>query len=394
MLDFVCFSQNNWEKRKARKQQLMIHLSKRKDVERVLYIEPPLNFVRLLIYPFSELKDSENKTRWRRALNFKIELLSDKLFLFTPIFFIPFSFRIQLIYNINLFISLLIIKTKIKKLCFKNIVLWFYHPFDYLLLRWFRNRILSVFDWAEEWAEYFIELNKKRREKIKTVEEEIIKNVDIVFVVSRNLLEKAKKFNPDSYHLLDGTVNETFQKPSYYIPEDIKHIKKPILGYLGTINQRLDVELLELISKELPRTSLVFIGDIHFKRINISRLKSCENINFLGGKNYEELGHYTQSFDICILPYKPELTPSFPTKILDYLATGKPIVSTDLYEMNRFKDCVYIAHSKEEFVNFIKIALNENNPQLFAVRIKAAKNNTWEKRASQIMEFIKNQANA
>jgi len=124
MMDFVCFSQNYWEKRKARKQQFMLHLSKRADVGKVLYIEPPLfNIFRLLFFPVSQLKDPDHRKRWKRALSFKIEPLSNDFFLFTPLYFFPFSFHFQFIYDINLFISFLIIKSKIKKLGFKITIL-------------------------------------------------------------------------------------------------------------------------------------------------------------------------------------------------------------------------------------------------------------------------------
>src|SRR3990172_4379151 len=113
----ICFSLNKGEKRRARKQQFMLHLSLREDVDKVLYVEPPLNFFRLLFLPFLELNSKENRNRWARALNFKIEnsCESRKLFIFTPVFFIPFSFRLQLLYNLNLYISFLTVKFRTKR---------------------------------------------------------------------------------------------------------------------------------------------------------------------------------------------------------------------------------------------------------------------------------------
>jgi hypothetical protein len=398
-LDIICFSVNNWEKRKARKQQFMQHLSLRDDVGKVMYVEPPVNLLRILIFPFSELKTAENRSRWKRALSFKVGRMSEseKLFLYTPVFLIPFSFKFQFIYNLNLHISFLIITFKISRLGFNNSVLWLYHPFDYPLLRWFKKRVLSVFDWAEEWREYFIEFSERKRDMIRALEENIIKNTEIVFVVSQKLLVKAQKSNKNSYRLLDGTVYEIFRKTPGNVPEDIKYVKKPILGYLGTINERVDLNLLEFIGKNLANTSLVLIGDIHYRRIDISRFKKCntenDNIYFLGGKSYEELGNYTQFFDVCILPYKPELSASiFPTKIFDYLATGSPIVSTNVMEIERFKDYLYIATSKEEFLNYVKIALNEKNHHLSQARLEVAQENSWGERASEIMEHLKERA--
>lgn len=389
MFDIICFSVNNWEKRKARKQQFMLHLSKKEDIGNILYVEPPLSLFRLLILPFSELKTSENRNRWTRALKGRIELLSNKLMVYTPIFFIPFSFRIHFLYNVNFFLSVLILKIKIDRIGFKNIILWLYHPFDFLLLKWFKNRRLSIFDWAEEWAEYFVEFNEKKRREIRILEENIVKNVDIVFVVSKKLLEIARKINKNSFHLLDGTIYEVFLKSKEKRAKEIEYIKKPILGYLGTLDDRIDIELLALISRTFSEASLVLIGDIHHQRVDVSSLKNCSNIYLLGCKKYEELGNYTVYFDVCILPYKPELSIFIsPTKIYDYLATGRPIVSTNLDEVSKFRDYAYIAESKGEFVEFIKIALSENNEEFSKNRQEIAKANTWNQRASQIIEII------
>ncbi|MCM8763414.1 MAG: glycosyltransferase [Candidatus Omnitrophica bacterium] len=388
--DFICFSINNWEKRRARKQQFMLHLALREDVGKVLYIEPALNFWRLLILPFFELKTEENRHRWMRALKFKFEPAEEtkKLFIFTPIFFIPFAFRIYFIYNLNLFLFVAWLRLKIRKMISRPTVLWFYHPFDYHLLKWFREREISVFDWAEEWADYFIELSEKRKKYVVELEEKIIKDVDIVFTVSFYLLEKAQKLNPHTYRLLDGTVYKVFSHTQMEIPPDLKNIKKPIAGYLGTINERIDIELLEYISNNLPDISIVMIGDIHYERTDWSRLKRCPNIFFLGAKKYEELINYASYFDISLLPYLPALTLSFPTKVMDYLAIGRPIVSTDLAELEDFKDYLYIACSKEEFAALMRMALSENNPALFQKRKNLALQNTWSRRVEEIMDIL------
>lgn len=387
LINILCFSVNNWEKRKARKQQFMLHLSKREAIGGVFYIEPPLNFFRLLIFPFSELKNFENRHRWIRALSFKLDLLSDKLFLFTPIFFIPFSFRIQFIYNVNLYISLLIIKAKIKRAGFKNIVLWLYHPYDYYLLKWFKERILSCFDWAEEWAEYFIEISSFKRRMVKKLEEKIIKEVNVVFVVSKKLLDKAKVINPNSYVLLDGASPELFQQ-EINVPKDIAHLKKPIIGYTGTITERVNTDLLEFVSDSFPELSIVLIGDIHHHRVSIANLKKRNNIYFLGGKPYEQLPAYMKSFDVCIVPRRTEHNVPPPTKVFDYLASGKPVVSTNIPEIGWLKSYVKIAQSEEQFVEFIKDALKEDSLELRKLRLKIAEENSWAVRVVEILKIV------
>jgi len=389
-LDFVCFSVNNWEKRKARKQQFMLHLSLRDDVGRVLYVEPALNLWRLILLPWAELNSRENRIRWKRALLLWVtpSVESGKLFIFTPLFIIPFSYRCYWLYKINLYILAVIIKAKLRHNGFQNIVLWVYHPFDYPLLCWFSDAVLSVFDWAEEWAEYFIEYGRRQKMRLRFLEEQMIKDADLVFIVSDVLLKQALAFNPNSYHILDGTVHEIFQPSAEEPPVDMARIKRPIAGYLGSVSERMDTELLEYVSKRYPDVSFVCIGDIHYQRVVLGNLQHCANVYFLGLKPYEELGKYALFFDICILPYKPlSSTYISPTKIFDYLATGKPIVSIALACLNNFSGVLYAAHTKEEFADLFGKALQEDNAQLRQKRKDIARQNTWEQRAEEIMNI-------
>lgn len=389
MIDFVCFSINNWEKRWARKQQFMLHLSLRQDTGHVLYVDPPLNLFRLLFLPFTELKTDDQRKRWRRALHFQIEPLGEpgKLFIFTPVFLIPFSFRCQFIYNLNLYISFLILRPKIEKLGFKDSVIWLYHPFDYKLLRWFRNKLLVVFDWAEDWAQYFTEFSPARRKYVASLEEKIIREADIVFVVSKELLERAKKINDNSYQILDGTTPEIFNNYNGRIPEELENIPRPLVGYVGTLFRRFDLDLIAELSKKLPHCSIVLVGNILLPSEELIKIRQ-NNIFLLGGKGYNELPNYMMNFDVCILPYIPLPQTSPPTKIYDYLATGKPVVSTYLPALEDFSSLIKLAHTKEEFISFVSEALHENDAKIRSERLKKAEENSWFKRTEEIINII------
>jgi len=391
-MDIICFSINAWEKRRARKQQFMLYLSQRQDVGLVLYVEPSLNIWRLVFMPVAELGNKESRGRWLRALSLKPERISGKLLVFTPIFFIPFAFRFHIIYKINLYFLYLRIRSLAKREALKNKVIWLYHPFDWPLLEWFKERSLACFDWAEEWAEYFTEYSKERRSDIRKMEEDIISRVDLVFVVSRALLEPAKALNKNSYHIYDGTAPELFAKEYTQPPSDLKNIRHPIIGYLGTVSSRMDIELVRVLSERLPQFSFVFVGDIHSERVDISQLKGIANIFFLGGKPYEELPRYAAFFDVSLLPYKPLLFTSPPTKIFDYLASGKPIVSTLLPELGFLKGFIYEAKNVDEFEANIKKALEEDTPQAAIRRRDKAKENSWARRAQEIAALINDNA--
>lgn len=388
-LTIICFSINNWEKRKARKQQFMLHLSRREDIAGVLYVEPAMNLWRLVFRITSELRDPDNRQRWKRALTMRQQPLTDKLSVYTPLTLFPLSARWQKLHDINVRLTAAVLRRRLSACDFRSTVIWLYHPFDYLLLSLFPQRALAVFDWAEEWSVYFTELRDPRREEIRHLEELIIKTVDLVFVCSQRMLSLARPLNPNSFHLLDGTVYEQFQETPPELPDDIKAVPRPIAGYLGTINRRIDLELLTRLSDAYPDVSFVFIGDVHTQYVDIAPLHARKNIYFLQGKDYRQLGSYASCVDVWLLPYRPELTPQSPTKVFDYLATGKPTVSTDLIAVQQFMELFHIAPDRDRFIEMLGIALHEQSEERSRQRKATARENSWEQRASEIAGLLR-----
>lgn len=392
LIDFICFSINYWEKRKDRKHQFMLSLSQKENVGKVLYIEPSMNFIRLFLYPFSELNTAENRHRWWRALTFKVEKIRDKFYVVSPLFLIPL-WRFYPIYKVNRLFTLLVIKLQLKKLGIKKPVIWLYHPYDECILDFMKERTASCFDWAELWSEWFIEFSPKRLRFVAELERRIIKKSDVNFVVSEELLRRAKIYNPNSFFLGSGAPVEMFKNiDNNFTPPDIKEIHKPIIGYVGTIGERVDVSLLLKISNSFPDASLVIIGRILRDRIDISTLndlKNKKNVYFLGEKEYQLLPSYILNFKVGIIPYLPEkMRLNEPTKHYDYLAAGKPVVSTALVELMRFKDLILIADTHDEFLKLLREAINKDDANSCRKRLNFIEKNSWSARADEILERI------
>src|SRR5262249_15195346 len=115
-------------------------------------------------------------------------------------------------------------------------------------------------------------------------------------------------------------------------PEEIAEIKRPILGYFGAIESWLvDQKLIQYVSKMRPDWQWVFIG-LKTRSLDI---ESLENVHFLGSKNYYDLPSYASLFDVCVLPWVTDnefVNYGSAIKVREYLATGKPVVITPLYE--------------------------------------------------------------
>jgi len=116
-----------------------------------------------------------------------------------------------------------------------------------------------------------------------------------------------------------------------------------------------------------------------------------ENIHYLGQKRFDELPNYIKHFDVCIIPYNINnyTETVFPLKFFEYMATGKPIVTTNLPALDEYKDIVGYAKDKEEFMDYIEKALKEEDQVRINERLKIAKANSWDARVEEMIKIIK-----
>jgi teichuronic acid biosynthesis glycosyltransferase TuaH len=223
------------------------------------------------------------------------------------------------------------------------------------------------------------------------IEPALMKKADLVVANSTYLAEIARRYNPHSYYVGQGCDVSLFDKKLIKtLPADMKPIAKPIIGYIGVLyTLRLDIEVLVHIAKSRPDWSLVLVGpeDEAFKN---SELHQIENVHFLGSKKMDELPAYLNGFDVAINPQKlNEVTiGNYPRKIDEYLAMGKPTVATKTKAMEVFEKWVYLARNKEEYVQLIEKALQENTPEKEQEREKVARSHTWDANAEAIYEKI------
>lgn len=223
------------------------------------------------------------------------------------------------------------------------------------------------------------------------IEAELIKKSDLCTANSTYLADYCRQFNPHSYYVGQGCDLSLFNPELVKdIPEDLKNIKSPIIGYVGAlVGLRLDIKLLEFIAENRPEWSIVLVGpeDVDFKN---SRLHSLSNVHFLGAKKMEELPSYVKGFDVCINPQLiNEVTiGNYPRKIDEYLAMGKSTVATETIAMEVFKGHCYLAKNKEEYIKAIEKALVNNNDKEAARRRDFAMTHTWENNVEEIYKAI------
>lgn len=214
----------------------------------------------------------------------------------------------------------------------------------------------------------------------ETMEKELMQKADLVVGNSPYLIAEAKKYNANSFFIGQGCDVTSFMQNDIAKPEDLKALEGTIVGYTGLLSsRRLDIDLLTFLAEKEKDIHFVLIGPEEncFKS---SKLHQLSNVHFLGNKSPEELPNYIQHFDICINPQIiNELTEAnYPRKIDEYLAAGKPIVATKTPTMEIFKEVVYLAKEKENFLSALKTAKSENSIEKIIQRQKTALNHTWE----------------
>lgn len=176
-------------------------------------------------------------------------------------------------------------------------------------------------------------------------------------------------------------------------PREVQTIvkrKKPIIGYFGAFASWFDYELIKKLAKERSEYEILLIGWDYDNSISKYNLDVIANIHVIGPINYGVLPNYAQFFDVSIIPFKiNEVTESTsPVKLFEYMAMGKPIVTTDMVECRKYKS-VLIGKNEENFIKQIDKALSlcNDNKYLGVLRREADENN-WLKKAKEIEKAL------
>jgi teichuronic acid biosynthesis glycosyltransferase TuaH len=216
------------------------------------------------------------------------------------------------------------------------------------------------------------------------LEDMAVSRASFILATSRDLANNVKR-KSDVHYLPNAADISLFLSDDYNgPPEEFMNIRTPIIIYVGHIDQRIDFDLIRSILKSHPDKTLVMLGPHSIGEELYRELSQFQNIKFLGRRDLVRLPHYLHYSHCCIIPFKcNEQTRSiYPLKINEYLATGRPVVSTPFSEdIGMFSELIYIADSHEEFNRKISMAIGEDTEALHTMRTKAVLENNWENRA-------------
>jgi len=371
-LPIICFAED-WGRLPSSTQHLMRGLSK---THKILWIDSlglrtpspsKADFIRII-----------NKVKKFFSSNFK--QVEPNIFVLTPIV-IPL-YRYKVVRRINRFILKSLVKSFLRKNNIADFIQWASCPTSADMVGSL-NETANIYYIGDEFSEF----TQFDSGLVAELERRLMVSADMLLVVSDKLLQTKSKYNPLIYKIPHGCdyghFSRTLSLAREDIPDDLKSIPKPIIGYYGLIRDWFDFDMLKEIFVDHPEWSLVLIGMSDTETSTISNLP---NVYILGPRPYESLPKYLRGFDVCIIPYgKTEITINAnPLKLLEYLSSGKPIVTTDLPSVYPYKKGLYIAKDTKEFEKFINRALSEDDIVLSRSRSSIGAANSWDSRVANI----------
>lgn len=265
---------------------------------------------------------------------------------------------------------------RIKNMGWRNILLWHSFPYDSEPLMEAIGSDLFVYHCLD---------NSPRLEERRLVERS-----DLVFGVSQTLVDKLRKWNRWAFLLPNGVDLDLFDPQKAACarrPADLPR-RGRILGFLGYVNYHVDLELLVKLARAFPHDTVVLVGrvptghtaPVGSQRDALATLESMANVRILGFKPTAQLPAYLRAFDVCLIPF---LRNRFnqqcdPLKFYQYLAMGKPIVSTPVTVAQMHRDICQVADSHDEFIDGVAASLaDQGNGSKRQMRRAVAREHSW-----------------
>lgn len=282
---------------------------------------------------------------------------------------------------------------RIKKvLNLNNIIFWSYNPMFVKFMGQIKDQLI-VFDAVDNWIEHpnFCDYKPRLMRNYRYLAE----NADLIFTVAEELkiFFQELKRKKDTHWIPNGVDLGHYQRPELKSRKNkLNKIKKPIIGYIGTIQNRFDIDMVKYLAEKNQDKSIVLIGPI-WKPVEKevkNKLGKFKNVHFLGRVPFQEAPAYIHKFDVGIIPHKIDefIKYTNPMKMFEYLACGKPIVSTPGAGVDMLSDLVYLARTADEFNNKVEKALREDNENLKQQRLDLVRRHSWGKRVEKMKEIM------
>ena len=396
--NIIFISSIEWNFHWQTHQEIALRLAKAGN--RVLYIEN--TGVRV-----PKLRDAKRiavrlKNSWKSLFSRGVRRVAPNLDVLSPIVLPPFGSSWQRFINRRFLLPR--IKRVARKLGMRDPLLWSYLPTDTVvdLIEMLRTRDSAIIYYC---GADFSQLTPQA-DGLRHSETALLKIADVVFTFCPQLVEHCEKWNGnvhnvpagvnlEVFHTGDACIDETAAGPSSTSEEItlfLSSLSHPVIGYVGGMHKFVDYNLLRELVKARPQWSWVFVGAVQGETNGLS---AFPNVHILGQQPHQHLAHYIRQFDTCLIPYlnNPATATALPLKLNEYLALGKPVVSTELpaiCDFNRRHQVLTTALNQPDyFLRAIEQALElRADEKMIARRWEVAALGDWQSCLKEMSKTI------
>jgi glycosyltransferase involved in cell wall biosynthesis len=375
----LCLGTHAWDAHWTPVQQVMVRLAPR---NRVIYLEPfhpPLAWLlgkhRLL---------AEQRTQGVARLR----EVADNLLVYRPGYpYLPRNMRSPLAARLNAPLYRREIAALLRRLDVRKPWLWSFFAQSLSVLDLEFEHV--IYDCVDEWPAFFPHPQEKRF--VTAIDDALCRRAELVFVGSAPLLETKGPLNRNTHvvnHAADIAHFGRAADAATTVAADLAAIPTPRVGFVGMMDRvRFDVDLIEQLARQGKYQVVLIGGYVDGAEQTLPRLP---NVHRLGMRPVSALPGYLKGLDVCIMPYRlNEATRNiYPLKLHEYLATGKPVVTTAIPAVQEFRHLMYVADNHADFVRHVDTALAEQDTARPAARRACAREHSWEKHVARKIDII------
>jgi glycosyltransferase involved in cell wall biosynthesis len=271
---------------------------------------------------------------------------------------------------------------------FQNAVQWFYDPMTVKAFAGQMGEIATVYDCMDEYSKF-----SEAHPELTRREAELLARADVVFTGGRKLFEAKRQHNRNCHFYGCGVDFEHFGRARDArtpVPHDLKSAKKQAaLGFFGVVDERMDYELIAKLADASSQWSVVMIGPV--LKVREHSLPKRANLHWLGSREYSQLPAYCKGFEVCLMPFALNEATEYinPTKALEYMATGRTVISSKVPDVvSNFGEVVKIASSHDEFISLCHQAIAKPDHAAIERGLKMAADSTWDRIVEQMEKHI------